>query len=118
MKDFRLAKELNCFKDVIPKVVDGKIVFETIENEEKLSQTLTKILFTPIETHPLNIGIDHNYLDEEELRRALDIYASFIESTNDREIPDSASIKKIDDHTYEVEIKTRASTSVILKIGE
>lgn len=117
MKDLKLIKtSYTYFDDVSFSVIDDKVVFDTVSNEERIVQTLTKIVLTPYESHIFEYGVDHANFNEYEIDRALNLYSN-IESNNPREEIDYAQIIKLDENEYIVDLITKEKTQLKLKLG-
>lgn len=119
MKDLKVNRNSRYFTDIIFYVdeIEKRVTFETVENEEKLAQSLVKLFLTPVESHIFGYGVDHRAFDTAEIQRALDLYSKVSKTTNIREQISHAVIESFN-NSYTVNITTKNSETITLKLGE
>lgn len=119
MKDILLSKtNYNYFDDIVfEKDETGKVVFKTVENEQKLSQTLTKLFLTDQEEHIFGLGLNRAEISYEEIERILELYKTIILTDNPKEKISFYVINQKDITEFEIIIRTEEGTTLSFVIG-
>ena len=117
MKDFRVTFGKKTMYDLVPVVKDNAVQFLSVESEQKLVQSLVKLLLTPIEEHIFGYGIDHGNISEDEIMNAFRYYNEVTETTDPSEIIDTVGIRQISFDEFEIILTTAKGTELSFIIG-